>query len=280
MNQKLKIVDNAILGWDRFLVKVLKKYAKKHNLKIVLFSGDWIIELENSNKKRFFIFGLDLGLNSSSTKLLVRDKVGLYNVLKYHKIPILEHKLFLKPGSLGTKKEGQWGEMIKFFKKNKQSIVCKPNAGGGGIDIFLAQNQNELEKSVTELFKKYRAIAFSPYVKIENEYRITVLDDEVLLVYKKVKKENDFQFNLSKGAFGKVVKDKKVLEELSYLALKATKTIGLRLANVDVISVNGKFMIMEINSGLMFEHFVKQGEKEKQIAEKIYEKILDKLILS
>jgi len=276
MYGETRVEKENTIAWDRFLVQVLKKYAKKNNLKITLFSGDWIIKLKNKNKIHY-IFGLDLGLNSSSSKLIARDKSALSDILSFHKIPVLKHELFLRPGSTGAPAGGIWEKIKKTFKKYKKNVVCKPNHGGGGIDIFPAKNEDELEIAITELFVKHRAIAISPFIKIKNEYRITILNDEVLLIYKKEKEKDQFQHNLSKGAKGKIIKNKKLIKELSTLALKTAKATNLKLVNVDIVSVENKLLVMEVNSGLMFENFVRQGKKEAKVTEQIYFKALDTL---
>lgn len=61
-----------------------------------------------------------------------------------------------------------------------------------------------------------------------------------------------------------------LLVELAYHALKA---LNMRFASVDIIEVQNKLKVLEVNSGVMMDHFVGQlGEKGYQIAQSIYEK--------
>lgn len=83
--------------------------------------------------------------------------------------------------------------------------------------------------------------------------------------------EYDWKFNLSRGSkmFKNINQD--VYDKISSLALKTAKVVGLGFGSVDIIKTkDGKFYIMEINSGVMMDNFIKQDNNGYDIAKDIY----------
>lgn len=83
--------------------------------------------------------------------------------------------------------------------------------------------------------------------------------------------EYDWKFNLSRGS--KMFKNinQEVYDKISSLALKTAKVVGLGFGSVDIIKTkDGKFYIMEINSGVMMDNFIKQDNNGYDIAKDIY----------
>ena len=70
---------------------------------------------------------------------------------------------------------GSWGNIIDFAETYNHQLVCKPNDGTGGKDVFVVKNQLELEQAVHQLLEAYRSICLSPFYEIEQEYRVIVL---------------------------------------------------------------------------------------------------------
>lgn len=83
--------------------------------------------------------------------------------------------------------------------------------------------------------------------------------------------EYDWKFNLSRGSkmFKNINQD--VYDKISSLALKTANVVGLGFGSVDIIKTkDGKFYIMEINSGVMMDNFIKQDNNGYDIAKDIY----------
>ncbi len=268
--------DSDIVGWDRFLIEVVKEFTQENEIKLDLLSAGWIMRLQKGDNLRF-IFGLDLGLNNSTSKLLARDKAATSDILELSGVPHITHKLFLRPTSLGSNPEGNWSKIKEFFKENDNDVVCKPNLGSSGMGVEHTQNQAALEHTVQEIFAKHRTMALCPYVEMSAEYRVTVLDGKVELIYKKVKEnKEDLKFNLCKGAYAEEVKEEE-REKISNLAVDAAGAISIRFANVDIAESKSGLKVLEINSGVMFEHYARQGDKERIAARSVYRKALAKL---
>lgn len=83
--------------------------------------------------------------------------------------------------------------------------------------------------------------------------------------------EYDWKFNLSRGS--KMFKNinQEVYDKISSLALKTAKSVGLGFGSVDIIKTkDDKFYIMEINSGVMMDNFIKQDNNGYEVAKDIY----------
>lgn len=83
----------------------------------------------------------------------------------------------------------------------------------------------------------------------------------------------NWKSNLGKGAKPKIIKNSELSKKLSELAEKATKTLNINFASVDIIeTIDNQFLILEINSGIMMENFVENMPEKVNKVEKIYEK--------
>jgi glutathione synthase/RimK-type ligase-like ATP-grasp enzyme len=270
--------EEHIVPLGRFLARVVREFAEAHGWEFMLLSGDWVMSIQR-NGVRKYIFGYDFGLNNSAAKLIARDKAATIDVLRLDNIPAVEHKLFLRPDTLGANPRGNWQAITDWFDVCNEDVVCKPNIGSAGQGVMRATNAAALERIVQKLFSEERAIAISPFVNIEAEYRATILDDEVLLVYEKVRtNKDDIRFNLVNGAFAKAVDDEDTLAHVEELATRAARAIGIRFANVDIIRHDDAFEVLEVNSGVMFEHYAEQGDIEEANARAVYEKALSKVM--
>jgi glutathione synthase/RimK-type ligase-like ATP-grasp enzyme len=58
------------------------------------------------------------------------------------------------------------------------------------------------------------------------------------------------------------------------LAVLAARMLGIALASVDIVAVNGELKVLEINSGIMMESLVRALPQGNQIAKRFYEKII------
>lgn len=87
--------------------------------------------------------------------------------------------------------------------------------------------------------------------------------------------EFDWKFNLSRGS--KMFKDiaPKDCEIISSIALDTALKVGLGFGSVDIIKTkDNHYFIMEINSGVMMDNFIKQDENGYNIAKSIYKEAI------
>ena len=172
---------------ERILVEVVREIAKDMGLEYKSFSHDWILQLKQGNKIRHIV-GYNFEINSATASMLASDKAATSSLLADANIPHVEHRLFLHPRLASyVSTEGNWEAMQAFGKKYDYQLVVKPNEGTGGKNVRKVENPLELEQSVARLFINNRAIAISPFIDIEQEFRAILLDDDVLLIYAKMR---------------------------------------------------------------------------------------------
>jgi len=157
-------------------------------------------------------------------------------------------------------------------------------------------------------------LAISPYMEIEKEYRAIVLDGEIKLLYSKerpfvigdgVKTINElaqetglknlgmfsdnaipklgekvvlnWKHNLNQGAKPIIVEESAETEAVRALVKEVINKVGICFASVDVVKSKDDYMVLEINAGVMMEHFSNVSRQYYEIAKKIYKEAICKL---
>lgn len=203
----------------------------------------------------------------------------------------------------------------KLFIKYNNSVVLKINNGTCGNGVIHITDVNELEPSFLKLTTKNFSLSLCPFIDIENEYRVIMFENNIELIYKKelpivygngkssikellidfnpeffkdydgknkdvILKENEeyrhnWKFNLSGGSKASLNIEENIKTEIEELAIKVSKTIGLKFGSIDIIrDKNGKYYVLEINSGVMMDNFIKETNNGYNIAKNIYKKAI------
>lgn len=95
--------------------------------------------------------------------------------------------------------------------------------------------------------------------------------------YNKVLKKDekfiyDFKYNLSKGSIITEDIDKETKSIISKIAKDVSKKINLGFGSIDIIKTNDdKYYVLEINSGVMIENYIKLTSDGFKKAKKVYE---------
>ncbi len=287
---------------------VIKEICNELNIDYKTISKDWITILEK-DEKIHYIVGYKFDLNGNGISRIMDDKYAFYELVKLYNFPIIEHNIIFKNYD---KKEIE----TLFCKYNKE-VVIKINTGTCGKDVYKINKIEELFKLLDDLLNNNFSLSLCPYVNIKNEYRVILLDDEVLLTYGKIKpvvygdgkrsikdlliefnpyffnkidnlpqkilKTNEFyeyswKFNLSQGAMPFLEVDDKIKKKIIKEGLKIAKKLNLRFCSLDfVIDDNDNLLLMEANSGVMMDNFIKIIPNGRDIAKDIYRKAINKM---
>ena len=95
--------------------------------------------------------------------------------------------------------------------------------------------------------------------------------------YNKVLKKDekfiyDFKYNLSKGSIITEDIDKETKSIISKMAKDVSKKINLGFGSIDIIkTIDNKYYVLEINSGVMIENYIKLTSDGVKKAKKVYE---------
>ncbi len=252
---------------------ILREICKEEEILLTEHSFGWIYQLEKNGEIRHIV-SRSFDLNPEAAADIMCDKYATYIMLKYNRVPVIEHKILFNPI---TRKALNNGSVIEeastYFAANKEQLVVKSNDGKQGKEVFLCFSKKELEYRVLSLFARHNSISLCPFYTISKEYRIFMLKDQVLFLYGKEKPyiigdgyssieeiamregkdflqlvnrnatdipalnekvEISWKHNLSGGASPIKVNDNTKIAMLTDLARAASKAINIGFATVDV----------------------------------------------
>lgn len=259
----------------RILPDVIRAICLRKGISLEAFSEDWVIRLTKNNSSAW-IYGYHFGLNDGVANEIVNDKVATYFVLEAAGIPVVAHYLLRSQ----ARESIVLNKIVKHIPDANNPFVIKPLSGSSGKQLHYAPNLAvglEIIRSSSE-----SAWAASPHENIIKEFRIVMLDIEPEIIYEKTNPVlvNDLiLFNLGLGARAvNISQESSVREKLSGLASAACYALHLRIAAVDIVQLaDGQFKIIEINSGISFEHYGRQNQDNRKKVEQIYDKIIDRM---
>ncbi|MCA6124593.1 RimK-like protein [Bradyrhizobium sp. WSM 1704] len=150
-------------------------------------SGGWLVMMRRGAERRLAI-GYDLGLNSAVAHQVASDKAACAEVLTAAGIDAIPHTLFLGPRhSPHIPGSGSIDTMAQLLDAHPRGLVVKPNEGTSGELVCRVTTRAQLETAVARILAEYRALAISPYVEIDDEIRVVLLDARALIVYSKTR---------------------------------------------------------------------------------------------
>ena len=287
---------------------ILKELCTEKNIKLTKISKNWINVLER-DKEIHYIVGHKFDLNNSALATILDDKYAFYELMELKNNPIIKHHIIFKNyDKLYIK---------NLFEKYNNNIVIKANLGTCGKEVFNTKTLNETYELLDKLLIKNYSLSICPYIDIKNEYRVIILDGQIMLIYGKIKPavigdgkksiaellkefnphffnnklnlletvlksgekyEYNWQFNLSKGANIFMDIPEFLEKRISTLAQKVASEINIRFCSIDIIITNDdNIYLMEANSGVMMDNFLNIHPKGKNIAKFIYGIAINKM---
>ena len=258
---------------ERIFVDAIRAWCRAHGIVCEVRQQGWLIIMTRGDERRF-AFGYDVGLNSAMAHRIASDKSATSEVLACSGIDRVPHTLFLSP-KLGPHVAGkEWREaMLGLLRKYPDGLVVKPNEGTSGRCVFRVGSEAELDHAANEIFSAHPGLAISPYVEIEQEVRVILLDGAPLAVYRK-ERASDWRHNLDFGAWPVLLDEGETRDTCVAIAIKAADAIAIRFASMDVVRVGESWCVLEINSGVMMEAL---GKLHPELVHSAYAAALDKV---
>ncbi len=182
-----KIETSASYKTESFLVQVIKQLAQKYTIKLDAFSDNRILRLEKDTLS-YFIFNYTFNLNPAASSQVCQNKHITSQVFASENIShICQHAFFSPSDFCSISQKEQKTTLFKLFTLYHNQVVLKPSNGTGGKDVYLIKTQKDLKKKFNKLLKKYDSLTLSPFYFFSYEYRVIILNDEVQLIYKKIR---------------------------------------------------------------------------------------------
>jgi ribosomal protein S6--L-glutamate ligase len=153
-------------------------------------------------------------------------------------------------------------------------LIVKLLEGTQGRGVVLAETKKAAE-SVINAFKALRAnLLVQEFIKEANgkDLRCFVIDGKVVASIQREAAPGEFRANIHQGGTASVVK---ITPRERVLAVKAAKTLGLKVAGVDIIRSKDEPLLLEVNSSPGLEGI--EGATGKDIAGMLISSIEKKL---
>lgn len=293
----------------RQIVKIIEEISKENGYKLNLFSDEWLVVIENGEKK-MFIPSFRFPNNDAGVAGLCNDKCALSEYLTYNRIPCIPHTFFWFGEKENSEKDiNEFTKILRRVVTQYGGAVVKPNNGTGGNDVYKITDITKVELFAERYRKATGMFAVSPYVEIDSEYRTIICENRIMLTFEKIRpfviadgkrsyfdylKEKGYEIcpysndylpekgdkvilqwkhNLQSGAKPLLLNDPPA--ELTALAEKTTQAVGIKFASIDAVKVKGEFYILEINSGVMMEKFASENDLYYNVAKKVYKTAIE-----
>jgi ribosomal protein S6--L-glutamate ligase len=126
--------------------------------------------------------------------------------------------------------------------------VYKPVDGWGGIGMTLIESERDLNKIMPFLNQMgLRFFYVERFIDYDGtDYRIDVVDGEVVGCYGRQAREGDWRTNITAG--GSII-NRELNDQLSELAIRAAKAVKLDIAGVDILydREREEYIVLEVN---------------------------------
>lgn len=170
------------------IFNMIDEICKEKDISQRLLSFGWIRELKRENKIHHII-RYQFDLNSANAYHIANDKYATYTILKENHLPMIKHEMIFSPFSRSAYYDENYIEEVKkLLAENNNKLIIKANDSCQGRDVYFVTNIIDAKKVIEKMFnEKKDSISVCPFVEIDYEYRVVVLDGEVLYLYKKKK---------------------------------------------------------------------------------------------
>ncbi|HSX30476.1 MAG TPA: ATP-grasp domain-containing protein [Candidatus Saccharimonadales bacterium] len=255
---------------DRVLPKMVQDICARRGLSYQSFSDDWVLRLQQGERVRWVV-GYKFDTNNSAAGQLAQDKVATYMALHAADIPAIEHYLVRAL----PHDPNEWHYDIGGLDGGGP-VVIKPLDGTGGRGVERYETIQEALGAIHSSGEPAWAIA--PYYDVQTEYRLVMLHGRLLLSLEKTQPTFRGQlklFNLGYGAVAVDVTDHSLLETLEAMATDVMNALSLRCAAVDIVCTEaGELRVLEVNDGIMLEHYALQSPEYKNRVETVYDAVI------
>ncbi len=262
----------------RFLNQALVEIAQARGLVYEEWGQGWLARV-GDGRRSLSTYGYQLSLNSAVAASGARDKSAAVERLERDGVTVVATRLVL--GDVrqawldGRRATDVLDEVLADWSP---PLIVKPNEGSSGDGVFLCRDRDQVRRRVLELLEREPSVVVQPFLELVVEERWIVLDGVPLMRYTKTPGGPDGRgrraplFNLALGArvgeFG--LDDARPGSQ--ELALAAADSLGLRVAAVDLVhGVDGSCQVLEVNSGLSFEHLVRLEPARRADAVGVYD---------
>lgn len=197
------------------------------------------------------------------------NKIYLHERLKVNNIPAPETTVFYKG-------------MIKpnDLKVLRYPMILKQPDSAFSLGVTKVKDTNEMEESLNRLFKHSDLVIGQEFLPSDYDWRIGVLDNQVLFACKYFMAKGHWQIYNWKGPKGDQTGDAETLSpeqvpvKVRKTALKAASLMGDGLYGVDLKILDDKVYVIEVNDNPNID----AGIEDKILGKELYKKVISSFI--
>ena len=170
----------------------------------------------------------------------------------------------------------------KLFVNNYSISMCPFYNIKHEYRVIMLEGKNKL------LYAKYLPIVTGDgnktirqlLLEFNYDYFIDKLKDSKYdrILAKEEKFEYTWKFNLSQGSIAKKLNDKLLESKLIKIAKQVCDEINLKFGSIDIVqTTNNDLFVLEVNSGVMLENYIRLNPNEYITAKNIYKNAIENL---
>ncbi len=169
--------------------------------------------------------------------LRARNKVRTLQIMARKGIPIPETLFSINPDNIKKQIEILGGA----------PVIIKLQEGTQGIGVILAETKKSAKSIIDTFYKMDTSILIQKYIEESNgeDIRIFVVGNKIVASMKRMSEVGEFRSNVHRGGSTAAVK---LSAKEQFIALNATKHIGLGVAGVDLIRSKKGPLLIEVNA--------------------------------
>jgi ribosomal protein S6--L-glutamate ligase len=166
-----------------------------------------------------------------------RNKVRTLQILSRKHIPIPETLFSINPDDIEEQIELLGGP----------PVIIKLQEGTQGLGVILAETKKSAKSIIDTFYKMDTSILIQKFVEESNgeDIRIFVVGNKVIASMKRTSAVGEFRSNVHRGGYTESLEP---TAKEQYIALSATKHLGLGVAGVDIIRSNKGPLLIEVNA--------------------------------
>lgn len=175
--------------------------------------------------------------------------------------------------------------------KDKYNLLISKNYSLSVCPFYDIKNEYRaivLDGEIKLLYKKIKPVVIGDSKRTIKELLIA-FNEDYFKEYNEPNKDDvlnlnetfeyDWKFNLSRGAISSLDIEFSDKENIDFIIKSLNNILGSSFCSVDIIKTkDNNFYVMEINSGVMMQNFIKQNENGYTIAKLIYKEAIIKMI--
>ena len=180
------------------------------------------------------------GIFSTARSLAItraRNKVRTLQIMARKGIPIPQTLFSINPNNIE--------EQIRLL--GGAPVIIKIQEGTQGLGVILAESKKSAKSIIDTFYKMDTSILLQQYVEEANgeDIRIFVVGNKVVASMKRSSEVGEFRSNVHRGGNTEAIQ---ITEKEKYIALNATKYLGLGVAGVDLMRSKKGPVLLEVNA--------------------------------